>query len=59
MVVAVVVAHYHRALIAKDLGETEPIADRDRRFAYSLTQNSHTVLSATRSLLQIVAPIDL
>lgn len=57
-VVVVVGTHYHGALIAKDLGDTGSIEDRDRRFSYVVTHNSDTVLAAARSLLQKVAPTD-
>jgi DICT domain-containing protein len=55
-VVVVVGTHYHGALIAKDLGDTGSIEDRDRRFAYVVTRSSDTVLAAARSLLQKLAP---
>jgi hypothetical protein len=45
-------AHYAGALIAHDLADTGP--DRDRRFAFILTHDDATVLTAARSLLDRV-----
>jgi DICT domain-containing protein len=53
-VVVIVGTHYAGALIAKDLGDSGP--DLDRRFAFTLTHNHDTVLTATRSLLERVIP---
>ena len=57
-VVAVVGTHYLGALIAKDLGDDDSIADRERRFSYVVTHDHDAVLSAARSLLGRVAPLD-
>jgi DICT domain-containing protein len=51
-VIAVVGAHYAGALIANDLGDTGP--DADRRFAFTLTHDYATVLATARSLLERV-----
>ena len=55
-VVVVVGTHYHGALIAKDLGDDDYLPDLERRFAYVVTHDYETVLSAARSLLERVAP---
>lgn len=57
-VVVVVGAHYHGALIARDLGDEGSLADPNRRFSYVVTHNSETVLAAARSLLERVVPRD-
>jgi EAL domain-containing protein (putative c-di-GMP-specific phosphodiesterase class I) len=57
-VVAVVGTHYLGALIAKDLGDSDSTADRDRRFSFIVTHDRETVLAAAQSLLGRVAPFD-
>jgi DICT domain-containing protein len=57
-VVAVVGTHYHGALIAKDLGDDDAVADGERRFSFVVTHDRATVLAAARSLLERVAPLD-
>jgi EAL domain-containing protein (putative c-di-GMP-specific phosphodiesterase class I) len=57
-VVAIVGTHYLGALIAKDLGDDDSVADRDRRFSFVVTHDHETVLAAARSLLERVAPLD-
>jgi EAL domain-containing protein (putative c-di-GMP-specific phosphodiesterase class I) len=57
-VVAVVGVHYLGALIAKDLGDDDSVADLERRFSFVVTHNRETVLAAARSLLERVAPLD-
>lgn len=55
-VVAVVGTHYLGALIAKDLGDDDSVADRERRFSFIVTHDRETVLAAARSLLGRVVP---
>lgn len=57
-VVAVVGVHYLGALIAKDLGDDDSVADLERRFSFIVTHDRETVLAAARSLLERVAPLD-
>jgi EAL domain-containing protein (putative c-di-GMP-specific phosphodiesterase class I) len=57
-VVAVVGTHYLGALIAKDLGDDDSVADLERRFSFIVTHDRETVLAAARSLLERVIPID-
>ncbi|HVA06401.1 MAG TPA: EAL domain-containing protein [Acidimicrobiales bacterium] len=52
-VVTVVGSHYAGALIARDLGDSGP--DADRRFSFVLTHDHETVLAAARSLLERVS----
>jgi EAL domain-containing protein (putative c-di-GMP-specific phosphodiesterase class I) len=48
--VTVVGPHYAAALIARDLGDTGP--DADRRFDYVITHDRDLVIAAARSLMQ-------
>jgi len=57
-VVAVVGTHYLGALIAKDLGDDDSIADRERRFSFIVTHDNEAVLAAAQSLLERVSPFD-
>lgn len=54
-VVVVVGAHYAGALIATDLGDDGP--DADRRFRFAVTHDHDTVVRAARSLLARVDPL--
>ena len=52
--VIVVGPHFAGALVARDLGDDGP--DADRRFRYAITYDRDLVLAAARSLLQWVVP---
>ncbi|RFU19595.1 EAL domain-containing protein [Geodermatophilus marinus] len=52
--VAVVGPHFAAALLARDLGDAGP--DAERRFAYALTYDRETVVRAAAALLARVAP---
>lgn len=52
--VVVVGAHYAAALVARDLGDSGPQADR--RFEYALTHERGLVLDSARTLLRRVLP---
>ncbi|MET0491629.1 MAG: EAL domain-containing protein [Actinoplanes sp.] len=52
--VIVVGPHYAAALVARDLGDTGP--DADRRFDYVVTHDRQLVVAAARSLLQWLTP---
>lgn len=54
-VVVVVGAHYAGALIAADLGDDGP--DAERRFRFAVTHDHDTVVRAARSLLARVDPL--
>ncbi|MGY1745951.1 diguanylate cyclase domain-containing protein [Blastococcus sp. SYSU D00695] len=51
---AVLSPHFSAALLARDLGDSGP--DAERRFQYALTYDRETVVRATSSLLARVAP---
>lgn len=52
--VVVLAPHFSVALLARDLGDTGP--DAERMFEYALTYQRDTVIAAARSLLSRVAP---
>jgi PAS domain S-box-containing protein len=52
--VVVLGPHFSAALLARDLGDTGP--DAERRFAFALTYERDTVVQAARALLSRVAP---
>ena len=52
--VVVLSPHFSAALLARDLGDTGP--DAERRFAFALTYERDTVVQAARALLSRVAP---
>ena len=57
-VVVVVGAHHVAALIARDLGDTDPVPDHERRFEFVVTHDYDTVLNAARSLLERLSSLD-
>ena len=54
--VLVVGPHQAAALVARDLGDTGP--DADRRFVFATTYDRALVIAAARSLLRLLAPTD-
>ncbi|MFC3689980.1 diguanylate cyclase domain-containing protein [Aquipuribacter hungaricus] len=52
--VVVLAPHFSAALLARDLGDTGP--DADRMFEYALTYSRGTVVAAAQALLSRVAP---
>ncbi len=52
--VTVIAPHYAAALLARDLGDQGP--DADRRFEFALTFDRSTVVAATNALLVRIAP---
>jgi hypothetical protein len=54
--VLVVGPHQAAALVARDLGDTGP--DADRRFVFATTYDRALVIEAARSLLRLLAPTD-
>ena len=52
--VVVLTPHFAAALLARDLGDTGP--DADRRFSYALTYHRETVVRAAGALLSRIVP---
>ncbi|WP_111766943.1 EAL domain-containing protein [Nakamurella deserti] len=49
--IVVLTPHFAAALLARDVTEGRPTADRDRRFEFALTYDRETVTAAARSLM--------
>ncbi len=52
--VAVLAPHFAAALLARDLGDDGP--DADRRFEFALTYDRERVAAAARSLMSHITP---